>query len=80
MFERREPRSARGLPHLTANGFTQLGMSHRDPLHLRLMFNAFSSPEPLSASGENAMHYDSLPTDFSSNSQAWSPYLPFHSA
>ena len=23
--------------------------------------------------------YDSLPTDFSSNAQAWSPYLPFHS-
>ena len=27
-----------------------------------------------------AAGYDSLPTDFSSNSQAWSPYFPFHSA
>jgi hypothetical protein len=26
-----------------------------------------------------AIRYDSLPTDFSSNAQACSPYLPFHS-
>jgi hypothetical protein len=86
MFERHEPRSAaRGLPRLTANALTQFGMSHNGPQHLRLMFDAFSSRELESNYGsspsfENAMHYDSLPTDFSSSSQAWSPYLPFHSA
>jgi hypothetical protein len=32
MFNRRQHRmAARGLPHLTANGFTQLGMSHDGP-------------------------------------------------
>ena len=43
----------------------QFGVSHNEPLH--------SGRDP-------GTRYDSLPADFSSSAQAWSPYLPFHSA
>jgi len=37
MLDRRETRAAaRGLTHLTANGFTQLGMSHDGPSRVLL--------------------------------------------
>jgi hypothetical protein len=69
MFDRRQQlAAARGLIHLTANGFTQLGMSHDGPQDS--CFDAFSSREPAPMSLENARRYDSLPTDFSSSSQA----------
>ena len=71
IFDRREQRAAaRGLNHLAGHVLSQFGMSHRSPLHQH---------EPKTGWAETS-GYDSLPTDFSSSSQACSPYLPFHSA
>ena len=66
MFEGRQSRTAaRGLSHLAGHKLDQFGISHNEPLH--------SGRDP-------GTRYDSLPADFSSSAQAWSPYLPFHSA
>lgn len=66
IFDGRQVRTAaRGLSHLAGHKLDQFGISHDGPLR--------SGHDP-------ATRYDSLPADFSSSAQAWSPYLPFHSA
>ena len=59
-----------------ALGLSDAAASGRDAAWNALKGSGSTGSSP---SLENAIHYDSLPTDFSSSSQAWSPYLPFHS-